>query len=150
MRQTFGESDLARGADFAAQHLARPLGLDLLRPDRLQRDLHPQLQVEGAEHLAHAATAQDLADLVPLAQDPPGRGPVDGQRLGIRAAVILRGGRGRLLQRQAQQALRAQPRKPGLRRARSRSPGNGRMLTVGCQGGPCLSRHSGTFRLAVQ
>ena len=111
--------DLACGADLAAEHLAGPLGLDLLRPHRLQRDLHPQLQVEGAEHLAHAAAAQDLADLIPLAEDPSGGGPVERHdgiaigRDGPRPTHVQ--SRRRLLEGEAQQALRAEPPDLGVR-----------------------------------
>ncbi len=73
MRQTFGDTHLAgrarpRGA--AAPGRARTRAFSATH--RLQRHVHPQLQVEGPEHLAHPAAAEQLADLVALAEDATG------------------------------------------------------------------------------
>ena len=118
MRQTFGETTSRAERTSLPQQLAGPLGLDLVRPDRLQRDVHPQLQVEGAEHLAHAAAAEHLADLVALAQDPAraraGRGSQARRRTRPPPTHPPPTPR-RVLEREAQQALRAQPPDLGVR-----------------------------------
>ena len=105
-----GGDDFAGRADFSAQELPRLVRCRALGADRLQGHVHPQLQVEGAKDLAHSAPAQHLADLVALSQDPSRReGMFEGHGL-----VVGSGRRVRAMQRETQQALRAQTRDSGF------------------------------------
>ena len=59
---------LTGSADLLPQQLETALGFEELRPQRLQRHLDPQLEVEGVPHLTHPAAAEHLEDLVALAE----------------------------------------------------------------------------------
>ena len=97
-----GGDHLAGGPHLAAQHLEPPLVLEQVPAQRLERHLDPQLEVEGPPHLAHAAPAEHLEDLVALAQhlaggEQPSRHGVGegriavlspGRRLGGRAWIV--------------------------------------------------------------
>ena len=63
-----GRDHLAGGPHLLAQHLQPPLGLEELIPERLEPDLDPQLEIEGAPDLAHPTATEHLEDLVPVAQ----------------------------------------------------------------------------------
>ena len=52
-----GRDHLAGGAHLAPQRLESPRILDQIGAQRLQRQIHPQLQIPGAPDLAHAAAA---------------------------------------------------------------------------------------------
>ena len=63
-----GRDHLAGGADLLPQQLEPALGFEEILTQRLERHLDPQLEVEGVPHLAHAAAAEHLEDLVTLAE----------------------------------------------------------------------------------
>jgi hypothetical protein len=59
---------LAGRPDLAPQQPEASLVLEEILPQRLQRHLDPQLEVEGAPHLAHPSPAKLGSDLVAVAQ----------------------------------------------------------------------------------
>ena len=93
---------LSGGTDLASQQVAGALVPRVAGTHRLQRHVHPQLQIEGAVHLAHAAAAEQLANLVPVTEKASGSGAVPRRRVG---RVVPAGG---FEERQAQQALGAE------------------------------------------
>ena len=93
---------LSSGADLAPQQVAGALVPRVAGTHRLQRHVHPQLQIEGAVHLAHAAAAEQLANLVPVTEKASGSGAVPRRCVG--RVVPVWG----FEERQAQQALGAE------------------------------------------
>ena len=73
IRQTLGDTTSRAARTSCAQQLEPAVRLEELLPQRLQRHLDPQLEVEGVPHLAHPATAEHLENLVALAQHLPRR-----------------------------------------------------------------------------
>jgi hypothetical protein len=86
-----GGDDLACRAHLTAEQLARLLAVHLLGADGLERDVDAQLEVERAEDLAHAAAAEQLADLVALAEDAAGGQPMERGELARVGVVSVRG-----------------------------------------------------------
>ncbi len=68
-RQTLGEITSRADAHLLPQGLERPLVLEQLSAQRLERHVDTQLQIEGPPDLAHAAAAQERPDPVAVAQD---------------------------------------------------------------------------------
>ena len=115
-RQTFGETTSRAARTSWRRRLERSLlPRGSRRPQRLERHVHPQLEVEGPPDLAHAAAAEQRADAVPAAEDlpaanaPAGWSSVSGLCRGLTTAPAGRG----VAEPQARQTRKAQTSSPG-------------------------------------
>ena len=59
-------------ADFLAQAVERPLVGQQRHPHGLERHVDPQLEIEGAKDLAHAAASEQRADAIAVAEHMAG------------------------------------------------------------------------------
>ncbi len=106
---------LARGAHLLAERFESPLVLEQALVQRLECDVDPQLQVEGAPHFPHPSSAEPGANAVALAEDHPwtqlSRRRIEGR--GVRGDAAFAGQRARV-EGERDQAPDAQPGGPGL------------------------------------
>ena len=129
--------DLACRADFLPQAVEGPLVGEQRHPHRLERDIHPQLEIEGAKNLAHAAAAEQRADAIAFAEHLARSQRVDGQD-GRQATTLARLRFRCRAQSQIEQARQAEPGRPlfGAQPGAAVGTAPGSVRVIGVRGTP--------------